>query len=339
MRTEQENTMNEIKGILQSEYGIAANDITSTTGGWSAAAYKVDGCPSSTGQGDGTADTYFLKVYGKKRTSVTTQLGSLDFCMTVASWLENNTKLKGKINAPILTKNGSIKAETQDHVYLLFSYIDGFTVATTPLTIKQQEELAKIIGELHRHGADMPFDFSKLQETYEIPCAELMKAQRKMPQKADDPLCVYQQYDMLMHAIEKAQNLAEYAKSRQLAHTLCHTDIHGWNLIQSDRLILVDWESIKYTPVEADLFTLWNDWYWGDTHWGSYWGTFLPIYQKICPEYTVDEKVLKFYQIRRHIEDIEEFYKQYLYDEMTEAETNEVISCLERECKFLCTLI
>lgn len=317
--------MNEISALLQFEYGISVNNITPAIGGWSALAYKVD-----SEQG-----AYFLKAYEKRKSGTAAQLERLNLCMAVASWLENNTVLQGRINAPLLTKNGDVKVETQNYAYLLFSYMDGITLRTTPLSIYQQEELAEILGELHRHGADMPFDFSSVQETFEIPCTELMKIQRK----PNDSLCVYRQYDMLMRAIDQAHKLAEYAEAEKLPFVLCHTDIHGWNLMQSDRLILIDWESIKLAPVEADLFTFWGDWYWGDSKWGSYWDTILPVYRKLRPEYTIREDILRYYQICRHIEDIDAFYRQYVYDDMTDEETCEVVSCLERECTFLNVLI
>ena len=317
--------MNDINIILQSEYDITSKNISSAAGGWSALAYKVSG-----NQGE-----YFLKVYEKSKSGTAAQLEKLSLCMAAAFWLENNTALKGRINAPLLTKTGDIKAETKDYVYLLFSYIDGVTPRTTPLSIHQQKELAEIVGELHRHGPDMPINFSDIQETFEIPCAELLKT----PPKPDNSFCIYRQYEMLMRAINQAQTLAEYAKAAKPPFVLCHADIHGWNLIQREKLILIDWESIKFAPAEADLYAFWGDWYWGDSKWGSYWNTFLPVYQKIRPQYAVNDEILRFYQIRRHIEDVDAFYRQYLYDDMTEEETYEVVSCLERECAFIDALI
>jgi len=317
--------MDEMKAILQTEYGITADNISSAVGGLSASAYKVDSA-----QG-----TFWLKAYDKRKTSTIAQLDKLNLCMAVASWLHDNTGLKGKINAPLLTNEGAIKVETQNHAYLVFDYIDGTTICTTPLSINQQKELADIVGELHQYGADMPFDFTSIQENFDIPCTELLK----MPRKPNSSFCVYQQHDMLMEAINKAFKLANLVKSKQLPFVLCHADIHGWNLIQNDRLMLIDWESIKFAPAEADLYTFWGDWYWGNSNWGSYWDTFLPVYQKLRPEYVVCEDTLRFYQIRRHIEDIEEFYKEYIYDDLTVEERNEITAHLERECKFLRTLI
>jgi len=317
--------MSDICNLLQLEYNIAVSEITPAVGGWSASAYKIN-----SEQG-----IFFLKVYDKHRSGIPALLEKLDLCMSAASWLENNTNLHGKINAPVQTKQGEVKAETQDHTYLLFSYINGITPRTTPLTVTQQEELADIVGELHQHGTNMPFDFSSIQEAFKIPCSDLINT----PPEESNITCIYRQYDMILQAIEKAHKLVEYVNNEQLPFVLCHTDIHGWNLMQSDKLILIDWESIKLAPAEADLYTFWGDWYWGDSKWGSYWDTFLPVYKKYCPGYIYREDVLKFYQIRRHIEDINDFYRQYLYDDMTDDETREVISCLERECAFLGGLI
>jgi len=315
--------MDRINTILQSEYGIVAKDISPAIGGCAALAYKVD-----SEQG-----TYFLKVYEKQKSGTAAILEKLNLCMAVASWLENNTRLHGRINAPLLTKQGDVRAETQDNAYLLFTYIDGITPRFTPLTIYQQEELAEIVGELHRHGEDMPFDFSSVQETYEIPCAVLMKT----PPKPESIL--YRHYNMLMRAIDRVHRLAEKVKAESLPFVLCHTDIHGWNLMQSEKMILIDWETIRFAPTEADLYTFWGDWYLGGANWVSYWDTFLPVYQRLRPEYAVREEILRFYQLRRHFEEVDDFYREYLYDDITEEKKHEIISCLERECTILNTLI
>jgi len=317
--------MKKIEQILSDGYNITVRQISSVEGGWSALAYKVE-CS----EGD-----YFLKEYDKYRSSIGELIKKLDLSMPVSSWLAEYTALRGRISAPLLTTDGSTKIETKDHIYILFPYIEGITVRTVPLTLKQQKEIAEITAAIHEHGADIPFDFSSVMETFEIPCTELMKIQHN----PSNLLCLHQQYDMIMNAVDKVHELADFVRNNHSGFVLCHTDIHGWNLMQSEKLILIDWESVKLAPVEADLFTFWGDWYWGDSNWGSYWKNFLPVYKKYRPQYDECEENLKFYQIRRHIEDIEEFYTQYLYDEMTEEETREVVAGITRECKFLSTLI
>ena len=318
--------MDQLETVLRFDYGIIADSITPAIGGLSASAYKI--CCSG--------DVFWLKEYNKAKINTAKQLEKLDLGMAVAYWLADNTRLKGRINSPIPTVKGEIKAETPDCTYLLFSYIDGITLQTTPLSVDQQEELAEIVGELHQHGSDLPFDFSSIRETYEIPCTEILKMQQREP---DDSLCIFKQYDVLLQAVELANSMAAQIKAEKQPFVLCHADIHGWNIMQSDKLILIDWESIRFAPAEADLYTFWGDWYWGDSNWGSYWDVFLPIYKKFNPHYIFLEEVLRFYQLRRHIEDIEEFYKEFLYDDITTEEANEIKSHLERECNFLALML
>lgn len=113
--------MSEMKRVLQSEYGVTANEMVPTVGGWSALAYKVN-C---------VQQQYFLKVYEKKRSGITEVLEKLNLSMAVSSWLESNTSLRGRINAPLLTQSGDAKVETEAHVYVLFHHIDGETICTT----------------------------------------------------------------------------------------------------------------------------------------------------------------------------------------------------------------
>ena len=99
----------EYKIVLQIEYGITAENITPEIGGWAASSYKAES----------GRNTYFLKVYDKKRSGTPELLGRLDLSMKITSWLESNTALYGRIIAPILSKRGNIKVETKENVYLL----------------------------------------------------------------------------------------------------------------------------------------------------------------------------------------------------------------------------
>ncbi|MCL2884958.1 MAG: phosphotransferase [Oscillospiraceae bacterium] len=220
--------------LLQAAYGLEVKAITPLPGGWSALAYRVDSVQGA----------YFLKVYNKRESGTAAQLEKLDLCMAVACWLESYISLHGCISAPLLTKEGNVKAETQGYACLLFPYIDGITPRGVILSTNQQQQLSAIVGELHRHGTDVPFDLSAIQEDYNIPCAHLLN----LPHKPGDPFCIYRQRDTILCAINQTHELAQRVKTAGLPFVLCHTDIHGSNLMQSDRLVLIDWESIKFAP-------------------------------------------------------------------------------------------
>ena len=289
---------NDVKTMLKTEYGVNASGITPVTGGW-CAAYRVD-----SGQG-----AYFMKVYDKRKSGTGAYAGRLDLTMAAASWLESNTELRGRINAPMLALNGEIKCEDENHVYLLFDFIDGARCERR-LSKRRKDQLAEIVALLHAHGRDIPLDLSSITEDFTIPCDELIKT-------PPGPDCfIYQYRDDIARALDKSYAMAEYVKSLDVPFVLCHTDIHGYNLMWSDRLILIDWESIKFAPPEADLNGFYPD-SWSAGFWGDYWDSFLSVYRERHPGFTERTEVLRFYQLRRQIEDVNEFYREYLYDDLT----------------------
>ncbi|WP_394355812.1 phosphotransferase family protein [Candidatus Trichorickettsia mobilis] len=45
------------------------------------------------------------------------------------------------------------------------------------------------------------------------------------------------------------------AAKKPLEYILCHTDIHGWNLLidKDGALYVVDWDTLIFAPIERDL--------------------------------------------------------------------------------------
>ena len=101
--------------------------------------------------------------------------------------------------------------------------------------------------------------------------------------------------------------------------------------MQSDRLVLIDWEGMKLAPPEADLFA-----FIGNLFWHNCSDEFLKIYESIRKDFKLNSEVLEFYQIRRRIEDIEAFAQSLLYDRtLTERERDESLYHLQHECEML----
>ncbi len=86
--------MHSLKDILKEHYQIDAINVSSQQGGWAALAYKVFS----------NQQTYFLKVYEKRRASTPKWTALIDQYVPIMVWLMNNSRLKGKIPAPLLTK-------------------------------------------------------------------------------------------------------------------------------------------------------------------------------------------------------------------------------------------
>ncbi len=124
-------------------------------------------------------------------------------------------------------------------------------------------------------------------------------------------------------SIDRVERLAMDIRRSNPKMVLCHTDIHNWNLMQSDeQVVLIDWEGLKLAPAEADLMFFVDK---------PYYDIFIDIYQKLHKDFVINMDTLLFYRIRRKLEDIFEFIEQLLYNKQEEQKRNETIKLLMSE--------
>ena len=113
----------QIQTILKEHYNIHTKRIVHRAGGWNARAFLIANKDKK----------YFLKVYDKKRASSTNWIHVIDQYMPVVEWLYRHTKLKKHMVKPILTNNKMYKCDDEDAVYMLSSFVDGYTLGNSPL--------------------------------------------------------------------------------------------------------------------------------------------------------------------------------------------------------------
>lgn len=310
--------MNKIKTILKNYYDKDIINVLPQQGGWAALAYKV-----STHK-----HNYFLKVYEKRRASTPKWTALIDDYVPILLWLMHNSGLKGKIPVPLLTNNGGFKCEDDDGIYLLYEYISGETIGDKALNEEQVRQLSEIITELHSFGAEILIETDAIKEDFYVPYLQqlrsaLDKEYNNIPTDVREVINPHiEQINGLADTLEK---LSMCLKTSNVRMTLCHTDIHHWNLMQSEnQLILIDWEGLRLAPVEADLMFLVDE---------PYYAEFLSIYQKVHKNFAINPDSLQFYQIRRKLEDIWEFIEQLLFDKQNAQERVNTLNSLAKELK------
>lgn len=304
--------MEQLQGILKEYYGLDRTHVVPQKGGWAALAYKV--------QSEGHA--YFLKVYEKSRASTPKWTALIDDYVPVLLWLEEHSRLKGKIPVPILTQDGCYQCEDDEGIYLLYEYIVGDTIADTKLTKDQVRQLAEMIAELHRYGEEVPLVTSAMKESFTVPFLEQLRStlDRELPYDLGKVLLHH--IDSMKKLMLKIEELSEALKNRDLRMALCHTDVHGWNLMSTGQLKLIDWEGLKLAPVEADMMSFVDE---------PYFSEFMRIYANTHSHYEVNIEALTFYQGRRKLEDVWEFMEQLLYDEQNDEERTSTLNSLRKE--------
>jgi thiamine kinase-like enzyme len=290
--------------ILQKAYGIRALYIREVPSGWSAAAYKV---LSDSGE-------FFLKAYDKFKPSVGIWINRIKEYMPVVVWLFKNTPLRDGMTAPLLTSGGAYSCEDENFLYMLFPFINGQTICESKLTAEQTSKLAEIIALLHTYGPEIPVKTDSLREDFDISfCADLCVRLRNMDEKLYKKLAPFSNSVYMKCA--DLQNAAASLREAKLRFALCHTDIHGWNLMQSENLVLIDWECLKLAPVEADLFSF------TDTFFFPYaLDDFLSVYRTMHKDYRVNTEAMRFYRLRRRLEDIHAFIHSLQHDRLAQGE-------------------
>ncbi|MGI5838846.1 MAG: phosphotransferase enzyme family protein [bacterium] len=289
-------------GSAEKYYRITPLKIVPQPGGWSALAFRLE-----------TFDgMYFLKAYSKEKSSTARLTAPAQFYLPVAKWLHDHTSLQGRIVNPVVTVDGKYICEDDAYYYMLFDYIEGVTVGDNRLSADQMADLGEVVGRLHSATPNVPLPAGGLSEDYTLPfCGLDAYLELELSDAPEDIRVVIEpNIDSILKMSGRVKQLTDSTKAEAHRFVLCHTDIHGWNLMVSDRLILVDWENLKLAPPEHDLYMLLPRPYVQD---------FMGAYRRYMPEYCVSERLLEFYTIRRELEDIWEWIKQLRYDHPDEA--------------------
>ncbi|MGO4790365.1 aminoglycoside phosphotransferase family protein [Paenibacillus sp. 2KB_20] len=305
--------MDRLRNMLKDHYGLENTDVVPQQGGWAALAFRVRS----------HNEHYFLKAYEKSRASTPKWTALIDDYVPILLWLEEHSRLKGKIPAPILTTDGSYQCEDDEGIYLLYEYIVGDTIADQELTEDQVRQLAEMIAELHRYGEEVPLVTSAMMENYTVPFLGQLKStlDGELPYDLGEVLLHY--IDRLKEIMLKVEELSEALKNRDLAMALCHTDVHGWNLMSTrQQLKLIDWEGLKLAPVEADMMSFVDE---------PYFELFMKVYKETHSDYEINAEALQFYQGRRKLEDVWEFMEQLLYDVQHDKERALTLQSLRKE--------
>ena len=310
--------MLQYKNTIEKKYGIQINNMQQMQGGWSALAYMI-----KTAKED-----FFLKVYEKNRHTAKEWINKINEYMPVVIKLRDNDRLRRKMTVPVLTVDGQYKVENDDYIFILFPFVAGNTPGSNKLTEKEQDCLAKIVAELHAYK-ESDFPLFKSKEDFNINiCEKLSQIITNTCLQDMELHHVLSQYNScLLKSIEEMKKLAQKLSGEQLAFVLCHTDLHGWNLLQAEQLVLLDWEGLKFAPAEADLFSFSEGFFFDYA-----WKIFSDSYQKARPNYAGNQNALTFYRLRRRLEDILDFARGILFDDLSEDEKNVSLDYLKKEC-------
>lgn len=198
---------------------------------------------------DGTA--YFLKL----------RKGFNEITVTIPLFL----KAQGiqEIIAPFETKTNQHWADFNEYKMILYPFIEGKDGFDMELTDQHRQILGAAFNGIH--SAQVPLELKRLilQETLSPRWRESLKSfQAQVETKifGDQTAAKLAEFmkserAQINRLIERTEQLASELQSKSMELVLCHTDIHGGNILISDKdeLYIVDWDNPILAPKERDL--------------------------------------------------------------------------------------
>ncbi len=197
------------------------------------------------------ATAYFLKL----------RKGFNEIAVKVPLFLKSQSIQE--IIAPFETKSKQRWADFGEYKIILYPFVEGKNGFETELSDHHKHRLGSALKAIHK--ANLPPELKGLlpKETFAPQYRESMKVFLALVenQAFHEPVAMKlaefmkSKRDEINHLIERAETLALELKSKPLELVLCHTDIHGANILISDtnELYIVDWDAPLLAPKERDL--------------------------------------------------------------------------------------
>jgi len=307
-----------VKEILEGEYNLRNPQLGEASQGWATTVFRI-----SAQGGD-----YFLKVYDTEKPSARYWVQKIDTYMPLVFWLWERTSLREHMVVPILTRSGLFRAQDSRYVYLLYPFLEGETLGEGLLTPEQGRLFARLVACLHTQGTRYPGQTAELQERFDPSfCTGLPERFRELCRDQSLDKALSPNLGKIIFAVHTLRQWAEALRGAGLPFSLCHTDLHGGNLMRGSTLYLLDWEGLTLAPAEADLFALTEGFFFD-----SLWHDFYAVYQRERPGFQVNRTALAYYRLRRRLEDIAAFTDSLLLDALDPNATEKTLLYLLREC-------
>lgn len=283
---------------LQEEYDVRVTELTFLPLGadLGTAVYRVVA-------EDGKA--YFLKL----------RKGFDELSVTVPLFLKSQGMKE--IIAPFETKSNQGWADFGGHKMILYPFVEGKDGFDIELTDAHRRTLGAALKAIH--SVKIPPELKRLipQENFSPQGRESVKSLQALVEIKifDDPTAatlaefMKSKRDEITRLVKRTEELALEVQSKPMDLVLCHTDIHGGNILisYSGDLYIVDWDNPILAPKERDLMFIGGgiDEIWRNKRDES---VFYEGYGKADINFTM----MAYYRYERVIEDLAAYSEQLL---------------------------
>lgn len=223
-----------------------------------------------------------------------------------------------QVIAPLITNTGQPISYIDDFTLIVYPFIEGKDGFSRDLTNDQWVTLGKALRCVHEFSLPPSIAAQVKQESYSPQWREAVRAIYTHidaePNITDDTALklltfMKERRSTIQRLVDRAEQLAHKIQKQSPEFVLCHSDIHGGNVLIANNgtLYIVDWDQPIMAPKERDLMfigggvaNVWNNPHEEELFYQGYENT------------TVNREILAYYRHERIVEDVAIYSQQLL---------------------------
>jgi thiamine kinase-like enzyme len=214
--------------------------------------------------------------------------------------------------------------------FILYEFVGG--VNPKKLTRGMYEELGNIISELHNLNISYfkgikedKFNFSLENNIYNILKSLEENNFKKRTSSYKLKKLFLENNDFILGIIPFLKKESNYIKKRRKAYVITHGDIHKGNILTGKNgTCIIDWEHLELALPENDIM-----WFRDNKHF------YYSYVNGLKKSYKPDKRAMKFYIIRKGLNEFVFFSTSILYGKNGEKISNKKIKFMKRQFKIL----
>ncbi len=230
---------------------------------------------------------------------------------------------------PIRTIRGDLTQKFSDFTLIVYPFVEGQDGFSRSLNQRQWIQLGKILRQIHDIKVPEKIqsrirreDFSpKWREAVRSHYIQIEKIQINDEIGRKFAKFFKEHKSTIEQLVNRAEQFCQKVRDKPLKLVLCHSDIHGGNILLSDHdtFHIVDWDDPILAPKERDLMfigggvgNVWNHPHEEDLFYEGYGNV------------KVDQTILAYYRFERIVEDIAIYVKEILMSEESSKDREEM---------------
>lgn len=216
---------------------------------------------------------------------------------------------------PIKTIEGQSTQRIQDYTLIVYPFIEGKDGFSRNLTDNQWIKLGKALRKVHEMDVPLSVKNQVRRETYSSKWREAVRSLYLQTKPIDEEIAVklskfMEENTLIIHKlVDRAEQLGQKIQNQSPKFVLCHSDIHGGNVLMddSDTIYIVDWDDPIMAPKERDLMFIGGGVanVWNDPHEEK-------LFYKGYGKTEINSTILSYYRHERIVEDIALFGDELL---------------------------